>query len=792
MKKTTLYLLIIVLAISAPAFSQKKERAIIEGRVFNIKNNEPIEFASIAVWGTTIGAISDIDGKFTFLNLKPGYIELRVTAVGFETYVSEQILVTNANKVFIDIPLQESVQEIEAVVVKTSVFRREIESPVSLRNIGIKEIEKNPGGNRDISRVLQSFPGVASTPSFRNDVIVRGGGSSENRFYLDGVEIPNLNHFATQGASGGPVGIINVDFVREVNFYSGAFPANRGNALSSVIDFRQIDGNKEKLKTRASVGASDLALALDGPLSDSTTFVFSVRRSYLQFLFSALGLPFLPTYNDFQFKTRTIIDGKNEISVIGLGAYDQNKLNLAANETERQRYILSYLPDNDQWNYTLGIVYRHYRENSYDTWVMSRNMLNNTQIKYFNNIEADTNKILDYTSFEAENKFRYERNAQINGGYKLIAGTGLEYARYYNSTYRKLKTSTDSYESNMDFVKWSIFGQISKAYFEKSLSLSMGLRADGVNYSPEMANMLDQVSPRLSASYVLHPKVNLNASAGRFYQLPPYTTLGFRNSSGELVNKKNNLKYIVAEHFVSGFDYMPNPNSKISIEGFYKNYSNYPFSVADSIAVASKGADFGTYGDEEVVSTGKGRAYGAEILVQSRDFMGFNVTVSYTLVRSEFRNYSGIYVPSAWDNKHLLNILLRKEFRSNWDIGLKWRFVGGSPYTPADLKTSSLVSAWNVRNQTYPDYSRFNSERLKAFHQLDLRIDKEYFFERWSLIAYIDIQNIYNFKSDSPPVYLADYSIPIINDPEPRYRLKILENDGGGTILPTMGVIVQF
>ncbi|HQH41927.1 MAG TPA: Plug domain-containing protein, partial [Bacteroidales bacterium] len=217
-------------------------------------------------------------------------------------------------------------------------------------------IEKNPGGNRDISRVIQAFPGVASTPAYRNDVIVRGGGPSENRFFLDGVEIPNLNHFATQGASGGPVGIINADLIREVNFYSGAFPASRGNALSSVLEFSTIDGNKEKTKFRGSVGASDLALALDGPLTSNTTYFLSARRSYLQFLFSALGLPFLPTYNDFQFKVRSRPDAKNEILIMGLGSLDNSRLNLNANETEIQRYILGYLPENKQYSYTFGAV----------------------------------------------------------------------------------------------------------------------------------------------------------------------------------------------------------------------------------------------------------------------------------------------------------------------------------------------------------------------------------------------------------------------------------------------------
>ena len=258
------------------------------------------------------------------------------------------MMVTPSNHMNLEIPLEESDISLGEVVIKASPFIKRIESPVSVRVIGIDEIERNPGGNRDISRVLQSFPGVASTPAFRNDVIVRGGGPNENRFFLDNVEIPYLNHFSTQGASGGPTGIINVDFVQSVDFLSGAFPASEGNALSSILNFTLIDGDRDQMKYRATVGASDLGLTLDGPAGKNGSLIMSVRRSYLQFLFSALELPFLPAYTDFQLKYKVKLDPKNEITIIGLGAKDDFELNLKANETDYQKYILDYIPVQEQ------------------------------------------------------------------------------------------------------------------------------------------------------------------------------------------------------------------------------------------------------------------------------------------------------------------------------------------------------------------------------------------------------------------------------------------------------------
>jgi CarboxypepD_reg-like domain/TonB-dependent Receptor Plug Domain len=783
------------------------QQGVIQGRVFNANNNEPVEFASVAIFGTTIGSISDLDGNFLFTGLEPGYVELRVSSVGFETYISEAIQVTNAKKVFLEVPLFESNVELEEVVIKASPFRKVQESPVSLQRISIEEIEKSPGGNRDISKVIQSYPGVASTPAQRNDVIVRGGGPNENSFYLDGIEIPNINHFATQGASGGPVGIINADFLREVNLYTGAFPANKGNALSSVIDLSQVDGNKEKLNFKGSVGASDLALTLNGPLGENTTYVLSYRRSYLQFLFQLLELPFLPKYNDYQFKVKTKLNEKNELSLVSIGSYDNNNLNLEANETEEQQFILGYLPESFQWSYAIGAVWKHYRDQGYDTWVLSRNYLHNESLKYQNNIMQEDFKTLDYNSDEIENKFRYEHTSRYKAGLKVNYGVNFEYAKFYAKTFNKVyvydQPLTLDTEAAFDLFKWGLFGQVSKELLEKRLVVSLGLRADANSYNDDMANLLNQLSPRLSASYQLTTGWYLNFNTGRFYQEPAYTTMGFKNEAGVLVNQ-DRLSYIQSDHVVAGLEWLPQKETKLSLEGFYKKYSNYPFSLVDSISLASKGADFGLYGNEPVESLAEGRAYGAEFLYRNRDLFGTNLTISYTLVRSETlprkESLTDLgWIPTSWDNIHLLNIYGFREFKGNWQLGFKWRFVGGQPYTPYDVYTSSLVQYWDVNGFPASDYKRYNQERFKPFHQLDLRIDKEWYLSRVTINLYADIQNVYNFKTTSSTFLIQDLDAsgnPVIENPSDpidiqRYRMKELASVAG-TVLPTIGIIIEF
>jgi hypothetical protein len=804
MKRKFIIFGLFILMLGAIPAELSAQSAKITGRVFNARTNEPIPFANIIISGTNIGSTSDLDGNFVFAGVSPGFVRLTATAVGFENKVTEELQLTSARTAYIDVAMNPAKILLEEVVVRGTTFERNAESPLSVRSIGVSEIEKNPGANRDISRVIQSLPGVASTPAFRNDVIVRGGGPSENTFYLDDVEIPTLNHFSTQGASGGPVGIVNADFLREVDLISGAFPASRGNTLSSVLEMKMKNGNPDRLNFKGTIGASDLALTLEGPLSKKSTFIFSARRSYLQFLFSALQLPFLPTYTDFQFKNRIIFDRKNTLTFIGIGAIDQFRLNTGLkNPTEEQQYILDLVPVNEQWSYTFGAVYKHFGPGGTHTLVASRNYLDNRQTKYLENDESsEDNKIFDYVSTEAENKLRYEYDFAA-GGFSFRVGSGMNYAVYTNSTSRKqfvegVGNINIAYNTDLGMLAYSLFAQADRSFVNDRLSVSLGIRTDASNYSREMSDPLTQLSPRLSASFLITDRWSVNFSAGRYFQRPAYTTLGFRDASGELINRINGIKYISNDQLVAGFAYRPSDRFEVSVEGFYKYYYDYPFSIVDSVNLASKGADYGTFGDEAVVSRSEGRAVGAEAFVKGIIFGDINIISSYTFVRSEFQDKNDLFIPSAWDNKHIFNISARKPFKRNWDLGAKWRFVGGAPYTPWDNYKSSFVEAWNARSGPYLDFDEFNTLRLSAFHQLDVRVDKSYYFKKWSLTLYVDIQNLYNFKAEQPDNLIRvtdDQGNPVIINPqdpvsEQRYELKTLQNESG-TVLPTIGLIFE-
>lgn len=776
------------------------QTATITGTVLDASNNQPVIFANVQVLDTDKGVITDFDGKFTIDGLEAGYVSLKISYIGY-TNVTTDVLVTKNNSPYIEVRLESTGVKLEAVTIQKDRFKKVEEAPLSMQSITTREIESNPGSNRDISKVIQSFPGVGSTPAFRNDVIIRGGGPSENSFYLDGIEIPVLNHFSTQGASGGPVGIINADFIRSVDFYAGSFPARTNNALSGVLDFKLKEGNKERINTQIAVGASEASLTFEGPINKNTTFIASYRRSYLEFLFAALQLPFLPTFNDYQVKIKTKIDDRNTFTFLSLGSLDNLKLNDKIKDpTASQEYILTQLPVNNQWSYTIGGIYKNFFDKGSNNFYVSRNMLNNEVYKYPENDESKP-RSLDYLSTESENKFRYELNLR-DKGYKVNVSTNLEYARYTNDTKQQFfvnnRLQKVNYYSSLDLFKYGLSAQVSKKFFNNRLLVSLGVRADGNNFNENMKNLFNQTSPRIALSYAIKEKTRLNAGFGRYFQLPSYTTLGYKDNTGKFVNK--DAKYIGSNHYTLGVEHKFSNKINVSVEGFYKDYFQYPIDKATGASVANQGAGFGVAGASDVVFNGKGRAFGGEALVRL-NLKKLNLLAAYTYVRSSFTDINGDYVPSAWDSEHLLTLTASYDLPKNFRAGLKWRFVGGLPYTPYDLETSEQVAAWNAKGEAYLDFDNLNTERFKPFHQLDIRVDKNFFFKKWSLMVYLDLQNAYKFENEGQDYitrrknpngdYYTTDNNGFLTENGTKYILDKTANQSG-TILPTLGIMVKF
>lgn len=714
----------------------------------------------------------------------------------------------------------------QGVVVRTKpgAYRKSADAPLSKITIEPGQIEKSAGGVRDISKIITVAPGVATPPpnGYRNDFLVRGGGPSENKFYIDGIEIPSINHFSTQGAGGGPVGILNADFIRKVDLYTGSFPVGRSNALSSVMDIFLKDGSPVKNTFKLSVGASEVSASADGNIAFKNKdgiadpklfYAVSVRHSYLQFLFQVLQLPFLPTFTDAQVKIKYRLDAKNEFSFLFLGGLDNMKLNEGGVKDEAGEYIVGYLPVIKQSVYTGGVTYKHYYngENSNNNTLavyLSHSYLNNKSTKYLNNDESTPDNLnLKYKSIEQQTQLRVENVLKYNR-FTVLTGAGVSLPHYSNDTYQKRYSNTPlpdgttsskitevNYSAGLDLFTWSAFANFMWWSGDKKLSLSGGLRMDGCNYNTDMTNPLNQLSPRIALSYEFVEGWKFNMGAGRYFQLPAYTIMGYK----EFANKPN-LKYMGVNQVSVGLEYAPKENLQIQLEPFYKYYFNALYSPVDSIPLTQGGTDYGAYGNELAVSGMNAAAYGVEL--SARWYIGekFNFIGSYTFYRSMYKQNGNLHPVAGgkeygnlpWDNGHLLSFSAGYQFGKDYAIGVKYRFSGGSPYTPYDLAKSANVQAWNAKGQPYFNYYLYNTERLPVFQQLDIRFDKSFYFKKWALELYLDLQNVLNTKYMYPDIYVSSGVIenPAAPVEQQKYILKNIKNESG-TILPTIGIIIS-
>ena len=790
-------------SVSTMLWSQAE--GVIRGRVNDERTNEPIPFANVVLQGFQTGTTTDFDGAFELTGVPSGLQNLQVSFVGYDPKTVFEIEVTPARPAVVNVLLLPTTFAIEEAEVVGQRRPNVAEAPLSVRSIGTNEIKRNPGGGRDISRAIRTLPGVAAIPSFRNDIVIRGGAPNENRFYIDGIEIPNINHFATQGASGGPVGMINVDLVENIDFYAGAFPAARGNALSSVMEFSFKEARLDEWTANLVVGTSDLGLTLEGPTGDRSSMILSVRRSYLQFLFEVIGLPFLPIYNDYQFKWTTRPNDRNSITILGLGALDNFELNLAiAEDTAASNYldqvaILGALDVQEQWNYTQGARWDRYMDNGKWTFVASRNMLNNRAYKHADNNE-DSTLLRDYLSQEIENKFRAERKWYDDSGWEAMYGAAYEYVKYNNATAEKRYEPLTGmlmpveFQTDIKAHKYGAFATVNRKFLEERLSIATGFRMDGSTLADGLNNPMNQFSPRISGSYAFAPGWTLNANTGRYFQLPSYTILGYEEN-GVAVNAHDQTTYLRNDQVVAGLRWEGNKRNLVaSVEGFWKKYDGAPVSIRQGVPLANLGADFGVVGNEAVTFNGRGRSYGAECLLQQRLYNGFYGLLAYTFVRSEYAVDEEAFAPSSWDNRHILSATGGKKFDNGWEVGSRLLFSGGLPYTPIDLGSLSIES-WDFYGRPLLDYSRLNSERNGAFHQLDIRIDKKWFYENWSLDVFCEVQNATGAAVPQPAfvdvIRNPATGAPIPSADQPGFYDARYLDPSSGAVLPAFGLIVE-
>ena len=778
-------LLCFFLLFSINAFAQNQGDLL--GRVIDGETGFGLEGATIQIENSNFYTISDQNGYFQITDIPTSSFNVTASFIGFKSLTKFNVIIKSAGNQSLQYILNPSSELLDEVIVVESPFKTSIETPLSTQTFSAVEIETYPGGNNDITRVIQSLPGISpSIGGFRNDIIIRGGGPNETVYYLDGIEIPNINHFSTQGSSGGPVGLINVSFIKDVTLSTSAFGAEYDNALSGVLSFEQKEANIDKISGNFRIGSSEAGLTFEGPLNlfenKETSFIFSVRRSYLQFLFKAFGFSFLPDYWDYQMKIKHKIDDFNYLNFIGIGSIDELIVNESDEFNFENESQIEQIPIINQRSRTFGVSWKrvYKNKNGFFNLSLSNNRLDNKFERFENNV-SKLNPSFSNISIEEETKLRFISNH--NGkNYKFSYGANLQLSDYVNTTLFNYYNT--NYSSKIDFLKYGLFIKSSRTFIDDKLGISVGIRLDQDNFTMDN-NIFENISPRIALSMIISEdnKWKLNFASGRYFKIPTYTSLGYKNSNNIFLNK--NSQYTRSDHLVGGIEFNWTESSRLTFEAFYKKYNNYPISAVDKVSLANKGADFEVLGNEEIITTGKGKSYGLEFLYQQKLKNNFYGILSYTFFYSKFSGLDNIYLPSVWDNRHILSFTGGYKLKRNWEVSAKIRFTGKTPYPPVDLKSST---------QSYPeiifDYSQLGSYYLNDFTKLDLRVDKRWNFKSTSMNFYIDIENLLMDEIPVPPEYglQRDDNLNIVN---PRNLIEVI-SDNRSSLIPSIGFVFDF
>jgi len=729
-KHSTIGLIAALPVLFTATLSAQASVGSIRGTVLDLLTQEPVVGANAVLLATNLGAAADIEGRFVIPTVPVGTYQIRVSAVGREPVIVTDIIVAAGRSTDLVIKLEEYTLSFDEVEVRGSYFQRTPDAPVSVQRLSYEEIRRSPGGFEDVVRTVSVFPGVAQAQPGRNDLVVRGGAPSENLFVVDNIEIPNINHFGTQGSGGGPLSYINLDFVRETSFSTGGFGVRYGDRLSSVLSIDLQDGRKDAFGGKGTISASQFGINLHGPINEESSFIFSARRSYLDLIFKAAGFSFVPEYWDFLGRVSYKLDKSNSLTLLAIGAIDDVSF---LNDDADARLDNSRILGATQRQYVSGISWQHFFGNGF-----SRVTLGQTYMRY-NGTQRDSllNPIFTSRSTEGETGLRTDVVLKLASATELSFGGQVKRARFTSTL------ALPAYETTFgDTLNVNVGGYVSTGYkaatylqlsrhFLHNFELTLGGRLDYFS----LIDSKTYLSPRASLSYFLSPVTTLGINAGVYRQNPSYIWLVANDANTRLRAAKVNQYILSLEHLLDA-------DLKVRLEGFYKRYSDYPASVERPyLVLANTGGGFGgtddnfsSFGFDKLVSAGTGQSRGVELLVQKKlsDVPVYGL-VSLTHMRTSFIGVDAVERPGAYDQRTILNVSGGYRFDERWEASMKFRFASGQPYTPFRTNGTQEVTA-------------YNSLRLKNAHSLDLRVDRRWNFANWNLIVYLDVQNVYNNK----------------------------------------------
>lgn len=741
--KKTFTIAVLVLLLSSQAFSQGAGE--ISGKVIDKETKTPLPDAVVEILETKEKSGTDDNGEFKFKGLKEATYRLKVTYIGYIPFVKSDLVIYAGRPLETVIELQQAGLSTETIDVGASYFEKNSEINISSMNLDYEEIRRAPGAAEDISRMVQSAPGISMSNDQRNDLIIRGGSPAENLFIIDGVEIPNINHFGSQGSTGGPIGILNLKFLQNADIYTGGFPVTYGNALSGAVDIKFKEGSKKNYFNNIDMSLQGFGGQFEGRISDNSSYLLSVRRSYLDLLKDAIRLSSVPKYWDVNFKTDFALSKKNSLSFLGLWATDNIEFGLKDEDDETANPFENAKVDRQF--YSGGLTHTYLISNGFIRNVLSGVVTDGDTRQ---NNEDNTEEIYKNNYVESEYTLKSDLSKNLSRNFSIDAGIGGALVRSNNDLYSKQDTSATGYiipevstNSIINSYKASAYANLTTKLLSDKLTINSGMRYDYFGYITNPGAF----SPRLGLSYKVSPVTTFNASVGRFHQNPEYIWLATEESNKDL----NNIR---ADHYILGFEHFINSDIRVTAEVYEKKYSDYPVSTDNpTYILVNGGAEYGPNYVTAAVSTGTGTVRGFDFSLQKKlSGNGIYGMLNYSYMNSKFKALEGEEVPGAFDQTHQLNFTLGYQVADDWLVGFKYKFATGKPYTPYNVESSTAAGRGVF------DMEKYNSERMPDYMRVDLRVDKNFSFGKFGLVTYIEFQNLLNRENVSEYYWDEDKS----------------------------------
>lgn len=755
-------------ALRAQTAASQVTTGVIVGRIVEALTEAPIAGATVRVLDQDVAVQSDAAGRFTLRGVRQGIVTLDIRRLGYAPVRRGDIAVSPAKPAEVTITLQPIDQQLEQVTVRPEAFPalRPSSTPVSTQTYDAEEVRRQPGAQEDVLRAVSIAPGVGVTSAARNDLVVRGGAPFENLFVVDNIEVPNINHFGSQGSTGGPISLINIRFVESAALSAGGFGARYGDRTSSATTITLREGNTERLAGEVNVAATQFGAVLEGPIGSKGSFFANVRQSYLDLLFKAIGLSFIPAYTDATAKAVWRPTSRDAFSVLTIAARGTVSFD---NSTDSARVNNSQVLAPVQDQYFSGLTWKRLLPRGVVTTTLGRTWTR------FVTAQRDSllQPIFENRSTEGENSLRSDLTWVMRRGLELEAGSQLRYASTlrYDATLAGFTRRDEGgvpqpLRVDTAFTAWrqANYAQASWQALPK-LRVSGGLRSDWYGF----LNNAWRLSPRGNVAYRASESTTLTLAGGRYWQAPSYIWL-----VGDAGNAER-LQPFRADQLVAGVTRVVGSDLKLQFEVYGKRYADFPARLYRPQAVLSpSGFDDATtdipFGLEPLTSRGTGQVFGAEAFAQKK----FGATpwygqASVSWNRTSFTGLDGVDRPGAFDTPVLANVVLGWRPNARWEVATRMRAASGLRYTPFNERGTLAGTL---------DFTQYLSDRLPTFFAADLRIDRRFILGNRQLIAFLDLQNVSNRNN--------------VGAPQWNPRRRVAEFNEGAGLLPSIGLNFEF